>query len=360
MHRGLVMRFVASCFAFLSLGLSALAGAGTQVSGSVTHDNLAVYFVHGSAAQGAVPMTLEEALAKGRVKVSEIGSVNELTIENVGDDEVFVQAGDIVKGGRQDRVLSVDLLLPPRSGRVFIAAFCVEPGRWSARGQEDPRQFSTSTAAMPSHEAKLSIQSYVAAASATSLVLGEQHPADTAAAVRVRADAAARQAEIWAKVRETQEQLSRSVGTPVAATASPSSLQLSLENAKLREAQATYFEALRSAGESADDIVGYVFAINGKITGGDVYTSSALFRKMWRKLLIANITEAISEKNGARASPPSLDDVQAFLTAADSAPKSERALNTGVRLATSGGDRYVSMEIKRADGGWVHRNYLAR
>jgi len=41
-------------------------------------------------------------------------------------------------------------------------------------------------------------------------------------------------------------------------------LQLALENAKLREAQAAYFDALRSAGESADDIVGYVFAINGK------------------------------------------------------------------------------------------------
>jgi hypothetical protein len=180
------------------------------------------------------------------------------------------------------------------------------------------------------------------------------------AAVSGRADTAARQAEIWAKVRETQEQLSRSVGTPVAAFASPSSLQLSLENAKLREAQVAYFDALQSAGESADDIVGYVFAINGKITGGDVYASSALFRKMWRKLLIADITEAISEKNRARASAPSLDDVQAFLAAADSAPRSERALNTGVRLATGGGDSYVSTEIKRADGGWVHRNYLAR
>jgi len=345
MRRGLLMRLVAPCFVSLSLGLSTLAGAGAQISGPVAHDNLAVYFVHGSAAQGAVPMSLEEALAKGRVKVSETGSVNALTVENVGDDEVLLQAGDIVKGGQQDRVLSVDLLLPPHSGRVLIPAFCVEPGRWSARGQEDPRQFSTSTAAMPSHEAKLAIQSYVA-----------QH----VAAVLLRADAAAPQAEVWAKVRETQEQLSRSVGTPVAATASPSSLQLSLENAKLREAQAAYFDALRSAAESADDIVGYVFAINGKITGGDVYASSALFRKMWRKLLIANITEAISEKNGPRASSPSLDDVQAFLTAADSVPPSERALNTGVRLAIGGGDRNVSTGIKRADGGWVHRNYLAR
>jgi hypothetical protein len=51
------------CFATLSLGLSALAGVSTQVSGPVAHDNLAVYFVHGSAVEGAVPVTLEEALA---------------------------------------------------------------------------------------------------------------------------------------------------------------------------------------------------------------------------------------------------------------------------------------------------------
>ena len=64
-------------------------------------------------------------------------------MENTGKDEVFVQAGDIVKGGQQDRVLSVDLLLPPRSGEVSIAAFCVEHGRWTARGNEDARQFSS-------------------------------------------------------------------------------------------------------------------------------------------------------------------------------------------------------------------------
>jgi hypothetical protein len=295
--------------------------------------------VHGSAAEGAVPLSLEEALAKGRVEVSETGTINELTVENVGDDEVFVQAGDIVKGGRQDRVLSVDLLLPPHSGQVPIAAFCVEPGRWSARGQEDPRQFSASTAAMPLHEAKLTMR---------------------AAAFSSRADVAARQAEIWAKVGEAQEQLSRSVGAPVAAAASPSSLQLSLESAKLKQAQAAYINALQGAGESADDIVGYVFAINGKITGGDVYASSELSRKMWRKLLIANITEAISENHEAAASPPSNEDVQAFLTAASNAPQSERVLNAGIRLTTSDGDSSLYAEIKRSDGSWVHRNYLAK
>ena len=81
---------------------------------------------------------------------------------------------------------------------------------------------------------------------------------------------------------------------------------------------------------------------------------------MWRKLLTANVTEAIAEKKEAGAAPPSLADVQAFLTAAESAPKSERALNASVRLVTRDGDSYLYAETQRADGGWVHRSYLAR
>ena len=60
--------------------------------------------------------------------------------------------------------------------------------------------------------------------------------------------------------------------------------------------QAAYISALQGAGESGDDIVGYVFAINGKVNGGDVYPSNALFRKMWTKMLAANVTDAIVKK----------------------------------------------------------------
>src|SRR5580700_9905299 len=154
---------VASSLASLSFAASAAADDGIRVSGPIVHDNLAIYFVHGAGARGTAPLTLQEALAKGSVKVRETGSVNELTVENVGSDEVFVQAGDIVKGGRQDRVLSVDLLLPPRSGQVSIAAFCVEQGRWTARGNEDARQFASAGSAMPSHEAKVAMRNYAAA-----------------------------------------------------------------------------------------------------------------------------------------------------------------------------------------------------
>lgn len=126
-----------------------------RISGPVMHDNLAIYLVHGKSAPGPVPLTLQEALAQGKAEVHEKGDVNELEIENVDDKEVFVQAGDIVKGGQQDRVLSVSLIVPPKSGRMPIAAFCVEPGRWTKRGAEDVKNFGSADAMMPSKQSKL-------------------------------------------------------------------------------------------------------------------------------------------------------------------------------------------------------------
>ncbi len=275
-------------------------------------------------------------------------------MENTGKDEVYVQAGDIVKGGQQDRVLSVDLLLPPRSGEVSIAAFCVEHGRWTARGNEDAG--SSPAPPRPCRRTKRKWR--------CGPMRWQRPPSPADAPARTMAYAGGAgmgqsQEEIWSTVRKTQDSLSRSVGAPVAAPASPSSLQLSLENEKLKQAQAAYIAALQGAGESGDDIVGYVFAINGKINSGDVYASNALFRKMWRKLLAANVTEAISEKDAAGAAPPSVKDVEAFLAAASTGVKTERAINASVRLATRDGDASLYAETRRADGSWVHRNYLA-
>jgi hypothetical protein len=252
-------------------------------------------------------------------------------------------------------VLSVDLLLPPRSGEVSIAAFCVEPGRWTARGNEDVRQFSSAASAMPSHQAKVAMRAYAVTAAPV--------PADAPARTMAYTGGSGvgqSQEEIWSTVRKTQDRLKRSVGAPVVAAVSPSSLQLSLESEKLKAAQAAYITALQGAGEADSDIVGYVFAINGKINSGDVYASNALFRKMWRKLLAANVTEAIGDKDAAGAAPPSTKDVEAFLAATESGTEAERVINASVRLATRDGDTSLYAETRRADGGWVHRNYLVK
>jgi hypothetical protein len=324
--------------------LPATAGATSdyRVSGPHTHANLTIYLVHGQSSSGPVPLTLEEAMAKRTVVVRETGRVNELEIENLGNEEVFVQSGDIVKGGQQDRVLMVSLLVPPRSGPVQIASFCVEQGRWSARGKEDAARFSTAATAVPSREAKMAMKAPVPLA-----YMGG-------------AEVSQRQQEVWKDVAKVQKKIGDNLGTMVASPQSRSSLQLTLENEKLAQEQAGYVTALQAAGERDGDVIGYVFAINGKLNSADLYPSNALFRKMWVKLLRANATEAIGERNGASEPLPVTDTVSAFLTAAESGKTTEKALTPSVRLESRDGDKALFFETRRDDGGWVHRNYLAK
>ena len=60
------------------------------------------------------------------------GTVNELVIENRGNKPILVLAGTLLKGGKQDRQVGQDFIVPPRK-TVPVEAFCVEQGRWTAR-----------------------------------------------------------------------------------------------------------------------------------------------------------------------------------------------------------------------------------
>ncbi|MFX8106536.1 hypothetical protein ABTK92_19565, partial [Acinetobacter baumannii] len=78
-------------------------------------------------------------------------------------------------------------------------------------------------------------------------------------------DTSTRQSKVWSEVARTQDKLRSGLGgEPVAAAQSATSLQLSLENEKLKGAREGYIKALQAAGETGEDIVGYVVAINGE------------------------------------------------------------------------------------------------
>jgi len=327
--------------------LAGIAGAAPipapeQMSGPVSYDNLAVYFVHGASKAGPVPLTLEEAMAKGAVRVSETGSVNTLAIENLGEQAVFVQAGDVVKGGQQDRTLTVSLVLPPKSGRIPIASFCVEHGRWSARGNEDAKSFATSASAVPSREMKLAMQAPMPAGPATA-----------------GADVGIRQQKVWDGVQRAQQRLAAATGVDVRSPKSATSLQLALENKKLSDMRKDYVAALKAAGEAGDDIIGYAFAVNGKLNSAEIYESNGLFRKMWAKLLDASAIEAISHRNDPVAPAPTVKAATAFLGAADAAKASEKSLNFGVNRRTHESNNALLFETA-SPAGWVHRSYLAK
>jgi hypothetical protein len=82
--------------------------------------------------------TLEEGRSRGDLAITERdrAAVPELIVENRGKAYVLLLAGEVLLGGKQNRVLSEDILLPPLSGPRNIGVYCVEQGRW-AGGRKD-------------------------------------------------------------------------------------------------------------------------------------------------------------------------------------------------------------------------------
>jgi hypothetical protein len=304
-----------------------------KISGPYTHKNLSIFLVHGSNQIEGDILTLQEALAQKKVIVYETKDVNELAIRNVSNQDVYIQAGDIVKGGDQDRTLSMDFIVPPRSGRLRIAAFCVEHGRWSQRGNEKSEVFSSSDGMIASKDLKLAAKS------------------------------ARSQGAVWENVTVVQKKLSENVGATVNSTVSASSLQLSLENHKVQETAETYVKALDRVLSGKNDVIGYVFAINGQVNSADVYASNGLFKKLWPKLLKASAVEAIAELKGdTKFEPATSEKIENFLAEAEDGKAGEENINDRVKLVTRENEKQVFFETRdrKAKDAWVHRNYIKK
>jgi hypothetical protein len=347
-----------SLIALLFASFTALASAtpgrcdpADRISGPFVHDNLVVYLIHGSASDRPVPMTLQEAVKDKLVRVIETGDVNQLTVENVADKEVFIQAGDIVKGGRQDRALTASLILPPHSGLVSLSALCVESGRWSGRPAEDSRTFNAADATVPSRAAKVLMTSPVSPAAP---------PAAQSTYATASAGVRGKQQEMWAEAQRVKERLSQNLSVEVAAPQSPSSLRLALDNKTLQEAEKGFTDDLQKLGDQENDVVGYVVAINGHLNSAAVYESNGLFRKMWPKQLQASAVEAIAAGKPDDNAVPSTKDVEMFLASADAGKVSVQELTSYVKQETRDADKALFAETQRTEGSWVARNYLAK
>ena len=306
-----------------------------RISGPYVHGNLAVFLIHGKdKLKDKTYLTLQEALQQKKIIVYETKDVNELIVQNLSyKEEIYIQAGDIVKGGQQDRVLGVDVVLPPRSGKVNIAAFCVESSRWEKRGNESVGKFDSSNDRLATKDLKLA------------------------------ATGARNQSEVWAKVAEAQEKLSRNVSAPVQSSQSASSLQLTLENKKVQATADSYVKDLAGIVAGKSDVIGYAFAINGHVNSADVYASNALFVKLWPKLLKASAIEAIAELDGEQnAKPISGADVKDSIMDAEDGKASDEDVTKRIKMVRRETDDNILLETRdRAEKEvWIHKSYIKK
>lgn len=314
-----------------------------SLSGPYKSGNLAVYLIHG---KDSVPnqkiITLGEALSRKSVKVNETSNVNQLTIENQGDVAVFIQSGDIVKGGQQDRTMQMDVLLPPKSGKVPINAFCVEHGRWSQRGKENVKQFSTCTNLLASKS------------------------------LRIAAKSAKNQSDVWQQVSAYQNKVKakaveKGYKGPVVAAPSPTSLQLTLESEGVKKLSDSYVKEISPVASGKNDTIGYAFAVNGKINSVDVYSSHDLFSRLWPKLVLASAQEAAAESEKDKTfTPPAVDDVKKYIhdTETEKAEVSEEKAGGRVISVRRESPKNLYFKTRNqligAGDAWVHKNLIAK
>lgn len=301
-----------------------------------THANLTIFPIEGEDRMDTRNvLTLSEALGrKGMVEVKETGNVNELTVQNFDPEfVVFIMAGDIVKGGKQDRTLGSDLPLTKASGVVPIGAFCVEQGRWRARGAEDVTKFTSSANAVATKEGKVALR-------------------------RSKA-----QNEVWDSVAKAQAKISGNVGKSVAAAPSPTSLQLSLEDKELKRQNEAYIKALKDVVEKNPKALGFVCVINGYLNGAEIFAGHDLFRRAWPKLLEAASTEAISElKEKKSQDAVTIEKAMEFLAAAEDASATKEQIHKDFWSVTGENDATLLFQTidESMDDRWMRRSILKK
>jgi hypothetical protein len=247
-----------------------LADDARIIGKGVALGNLVVYPVTSHAQIDVGPLlTLDEAIEAKTAEVREVdggGSVNTLVIENKGAIPIFVLAGTVVKGGKQDRQIGQDFIIDSKS-TTPVDAFCVEHGRWNAQrnGQGTGGRFRT---------------------------------ADVVATSKVRAAGQYKksQGEVWSKVGESNGSLgTRTASDTFVAAVDDTAL------AKSRAELATKIEAALAAVNPQDDVVGVGYAIDGEVRGVRWFAHHKVFAMHEKKLVNGIALEAITASAEAKA-----------------------------------------------------------
>ena len=281
----------------------------------VTYENISVFpVVSPYSPDTSLFLTLEEGLANGDVAVREQGSesmvrgrdgrpvyipqsgtgasVNQLVLINRSKRPLLLLAGELVSGGKQDRVIGKDRIVPVGAPPLPLDVFCVEHGRWTGSSQF---------------------------AAAKTIV----HPS-----VRERAAVDQKQTEVWDAVRSGTT-LKAAPAAP-AARMTMGDIQGAIASNGRTEAYEQIYQS-HAVGVSIDDfvdevqrrfanataglkgerVVGVVVAYGGEVAWSDIFASGDLFDHYWRKLLRSYAVEALTRPSYRQVA--SRDNANEFL-----------------------------------------------
>ena len=332
MDRWIFTQFGNSLLGFTAMGIAALGfvwpvgGASTppapmegewRLLEPVSYENLTVFpVVSSSGYDTSAFLTLEEGLSRGEVVVREQGaevlvrnrgerdstvrnyggpSVNQLVLINHSKRPLLLLAGELVSGGKQDRIIAKDRIVAPGSEPLPLDVFCVEHGRWSSGSQFNQAKIIVHPS-VREQAAVTKSQTEVWSSVAGGTVAAAPAPGRPMAAPRVSADAlhgvmsSEAPTQSYAKIYE-----SKYVGTSV--------------DALVEEIERRFQRETR--GLKGERVVGVVVAYGGEVAWSDIFASSELFDAYWGKLIRSYAVEAVARPTLREKA--SVEDAREFL-----------------------------------------------
>ncbi len=274
-----------------------------KVQGPFTHENFTVFVLCSEKQDKDNYLTLEEGLKSGDVKVSEMDDerVGTLEIENASEQPLYLQEGERLQGGKQDRIIIASLVIPPKSGKTSIPTFCVEHDRWQAGTKG--KDFGTTV-----------------------------NPALATKGIRGEAKVTGSQAAVWDCVGTTKSNACAALGS----INNNSSVNETLDDPKIRKLSEEYAGALQDAitGSGASDIVGVVIVLNDAIEEVDVYPNHKVLERMYPRLVLSYALYAamLKDKGEPSKAPQTVETVAKFLESQKEKSKSEKKLDADNRL----------------------------
>jgi len=262
-----------------------------QVDDETKYKNLSIFPVRikgGTKDLGF--MTLDEATKKGYLVISEIagGQVNKVYIENTSKNWIFLAAGEIIVGAKQNRMIGKDCLIPPKSGKIEEQVFCVEHGRWVVQ-----------TDKFSSNDINCNMS------------------------VRQSAKQYEDQGIVWAKVSESTTISNKENST--------GKFDVVYEDKDVQKKIDEYTKSFSSLIKEDKEITGVVVAVGDEIVGADIFGDRELFEKLWPKLLKSYVTDALMEKD-EKVSVTKKDVIKFLDKVKDTEMKKDNTAVAGTRI----------------------------
>jgi hypothetical protein len=272
-------------------------GTAYHIQGPFAHEDLTVFLLCSDQQDESDFLTLDEGLKEGLVTISEQEreQVRALSIENQSDRPLYLQEGERLVGGKQDRTIISSLVIPPRSGKTTVPTFCVEHSRW-VEGTKG-REFGFSV-----------------------------NPALAPKGVRGAAKVEGSQDRVWGCVAAQKDSACRTLKCPN----TNSSVNEMLDSPQVQGISEEYAVALAKSLDRAEnsDAVGMAIVFNGQVEEVNLYPNRALFRKLFPRLIRAYAVQAALLKDQAKGGEPMTSTAVAqFLQARDAKSQKKNALD---------------------------------